>query len=90
MSAPVWKGFVISQTDTTYTVLFERDKQQYTFLKKEGDEMVGIKMMPCGNVCEVQDYIIDNVRLFGAIKEYHTNMIRHRERRARRKNTPSK
>jgi hypothetical protein len=85
MSAPTWRGFVINQTETTYTVLSERDKQLHTLQKKNNEIITGCVVMSDGHICNIDDYVFNNSMLYSACREYTGMLKRHKKRRAEKK-----
>jgi hypothetical protein len=85
MSAPTWRGFVINQTETTYSVISERDKQLHTLQKKNNEIITGCIVMPDGHICNVDDYIFNYSMLYSACREYAGDLRRHKKRRQERK-----
>ena len=84
---PMWRGFVINQSEKTYTVLSERDKKRYELNKVDGKVKTGILIMPDGHVCNVDDNIFNDSRLFSACREYCYDLKRHKDAYQRRKAT---
>ena len=87
MSALTYRGFVVAQTDTTYDVLSERDKQIHTVPKKDKHIVTGCIVMPDGHICDVDDYIFSKSMLYSACREYTADLRRHKKRREAKKLT---
>lgn len=70
-----WKAFVISQDETSYTILSERDKKLHTLsLPVE----VGDMRLPDGSIVSIQETIFNPDRLYMACKNYQYDLQRKR------------
>jgi hypothetical protein len=81
MEDMLYKGYVVYQTDTTYTVVSERDKSFHTILKKNGEVVTGSVVMPDGHICNIEDKIFNPSMIYSACREYISDLKRHKKRR---------
>ena len=80
-----YRGFVLSESDTTYVVLSEREKKRYELNKVDGKVKTGIHIMPDGHICNVDDVIFNDTKLFSACREYCYDLNRKKQQYQRRK-----
>lgn len=81
--ADTWKAFVISQDETSYTILSERDKKLHTLpLPVE----VGDMRLSDGSIVSIQETIFNPERLYMACKNYQYDLERKR-RQYKKKST---
>ena len=80
-----YRGFVLSETDSTYIVLSEREKKRYELTKVDGKIKTGILIMPDGHICNVEDIVFNDTKLFSALREYCYDIHRKKEQYQRRK-----
>lgn len=84
-NTPVWRGYVVAQTETDYQVVSERDKQIHTVPKTETGIKTGPIIMPDGHLCSIDEYVFTSSMLFAACREYLADLRRHKKRRAEKR-----
>jgi hypothetical protein len=84
MATPVWRGFIVNQSENEFTVISERDKQYHIV---PGQVRSGNVIMPDGHCCCIDEYIFNPSMLFSACREYVYDLRRHKKRRTKNKET---
>ena len=80
-----YRGFVLSENESTYIVLSEREKKRYELTKVDGKIKTGILIMPDGHICNVEDIVFNDTKLFSALREYCYDINRKKQQYQRRK-----
>jgi hypothetical protein len=82
---PVYRGFVVFQTENDYTVLTERDKKTYIMPKVDGKIPVGELILinsPLDDDIHIVklECVMTPTRMWSAIREYTADLQRHKRR----------
>lgn len=83
--APTWKGFIVFETPTEYTVISNRDKQPHILLKKDYPRITGPIIMPDGHCCTINEYIFTPSRLYSACRVVVSDLARRKRNRAEKR-----
>lgn len=93
MSAPIWKGYIISVNENSCTVLSESNKLTYVLPLIDGKHPTGPTMLTDELMVDIFSTPIVGKKLFIACKGYEYDILRgakrHRIRRAKEKEDKS-